>query len=134
MWEKIVSFFMSIYLMICGWFGISVPNNNKDIPQSTEKTAVIQLVGNASTGFTWSYAIADESIVKCTDSTSVYQGKEGIVGAPSDYYYSFEGLKAGTTVVTFTYLRNWEDEAPAKTASYQLTVDGDLNIACTPLA
>ena len=131
MWAKIISFFMSIYLTLCGWLGIT-PKNQP--PQPTEKTAVVQLVGNASTGFTWSYAIADESIAVCTGETSVYQGKDGVVGAPSDCYYTFEGLKAGTTVVTFTYQRSWEHEAPAKTASYQLTVDGDLNIVCTPLA
>lgn len=86
-----------------------------------EETDCIELTGNPTTGYTWLYQIEDESVIKL-DEVITYLGEERIVGAPSLFSYKVTGLKTGKTKVNFIYLRPWEQQEPARTKVFEVTV------------
>lgn len=94
---------------------------------SVPGTYEVTLEGNGTTGYTWSYTMSEEGIVKETSNTSISEGTEGMVGAPSNYIWDFEALKAGTVTLTYDYARSWEGQS-IKTVTYTLTVDSNLQI------
>ena len=92
-------------------------------------TCTVSLEGNGTTGYEWTYAMSEDGIVKETASDSKYQGKDGMVGAPSTYTWTFEALKEGTVTLTYSYARSWESVPAAETVTYVLTVDKNLQIS-----
>lgn len=60
---------------------------------------------NGGVPYEWQYEIEDESIVKFVKSYVIEdKNKDGLVGAPISTNYVFEGVKDGTTFVTFKYV------------------------------
>ena len=92
---------------------------------------VITLAENPTTGYTWSYAIADETVAVVEgDEYTPAQVEEGMVGAGGSHAYRVSGLKEGETTITFTYARSWESgEEPANTATYTLKVNANNEIS-----
>ncbi len=89
----------------------------------------IQLKGNPSTGYSWSYQLADESIVKIKEKVE-YLGASGMVGAPSNFIYTISSLKPGQTGLSFIYKRPWEESAYDECRNFIITVKktGDILI------
>lgn len=81
----------------------------------------IEIEGNPTTGYSWTYQLGDSSLVKI-DEEIVYKGKEGMVGAPSTFTYKLSSLKPGQTSLRFEYKRSWEDGPAAETLLYQVKV------------
>jgi inhibitor of cysteine peptidase len=85
--------------------------------------ARVTLDGNPTTGYTWHYTISDGSVLALVSGSYTAPGSSDAVGAGGSYAWDFKALKAGETVVTFKYYRDWEGEASAdKTAVYTVTV------------
>lgn len=82
----------------------------------------IELKGNPSTGYTWEAVLSDENIVEISKDVK-YLGAEGIVGAPSMFYFTVSSLTTGNTVLTLEYKRPWEEKAPLVTIVYNISVD-----------
>ena len=82
----------------------------------------IELKGNPSTGYTWEAVLSDENIVEISKDVK-YLGSEGMVGAPSMFYFTVSSLATGNTVLTLEYKRPWEEIAPLETKVYNINVD-----------
>ena len=82
----------------------------------------IELKGNPSTGYTWEAVLSDENIVEVSKDVK-YLGANGMVGAPSMFYFTVRSLSVGNTVLTFEYKRPWEEKAPLETKVYNISVD-----------
>jgi len=89
----------------------------------------IQLKGNPTTGYSWSYNLEDDSIIKIEENVE-YLGDAGILGAPSLFTYKISSLKPGKTGLSFVYKRPWEESAFDESRNYTITVGkkGDIVI------
>lgn len=77
------------------------------------KAVTISLEANATTGNAWSgFVIGGDSVLlNAAEGTYVTdEAAEGTVGAGGQTYYTLIPVKAGVSVVTFSYGRGWEDE------------------------
>lgn len=89
----------------------------------------ILLVGNASTGYSWSYKESVSGIISI-DCTSKSFGQGDVVGAASLYTYTVSAKKDGKVTLTFTYSRPWEDVKPLRKEKY-LVVVKDSSVTIT---
>ena len=81
----------------------------------------IELESNLSTGYSWQLAQAPGDQLTLVDDDYVGQGSQP--GAAGVQRFEFQGAAAGSTTLTFNYLRPWEQgTAPAKTATFPVTV------------
>ena len=85
-------------------------------------SVTIELKGNPSTGYTWEAVLSSENIVEVSKDVK-YLGAEGMVGAPSMFYFTVRSVSAGNTVLTLEYKRPWEEKAPLETKVYNINVD-----------
>ena len=85
-------------------------------------SVTIELKGNPSTGFTWISTLSSENIVEISKDVK-YLGAEGMVGAPSMFYFTVSSLASGNTVLTLEYKRPWEEKEPLEKKAYNITVD-----------
>ena len=85
-------------------------------------SVTIELKGNPSTGYTWEAVLASENIVEISKDVK-YLGGEGMVGAPSMFYFTVSSLSSGNTVLTLEYKRPWEEKEPLEKKVYNITVD-----------
>jgi len=82
----------------------------------------VTLDGNPTTGYTWQYAIDDESIVKLANESSTPDS--ALIGAGSTFHWTFQALKPGETKITFRYYRPWEGNANfLQTVEYTIKVE-----------
>ena len=72
-----------------------------------ETPAAVSFTAAGGTGYAWEAAVADETVAACTLETAPADGN--LPGGPVSYTFTFTGLAAGETAVTFTYGRSWED-------------------------
>lgn len=82
----------------------------------------IELKGNPSTGYTWEASLSSENVVEVSKDVK-YLGAEGMVGAPSMFYFTVSSVAYGNTVLTLEYKRPWEEKAPLEIKVYNITVD-----------
>lgn len=89
----------------------------------------LELMGNPTTGYTWTYIISDESIIQVSEDIQ-YLGKGEVTGAPSLFLYRIESLKPGKTKLRFEYKRPWEKNKPDQVRFYEVTVreNGKINM------
>ena len=85
-------------------------------------SVTIELKGNPSTGYTWEAVLSSENVVTVSKDAK-YLGSEGMVGAPSLFYFTVSSLSPGNTVLTLEYKRPWEEKAPLETKVYNINVD-----------
>ena len=85
-----------------------------------EKLAVIELEGNPTTGYSWTYTMSPEGIVR--ESARGHREKPGDDGGVTgkSFLFVFEAFAPGETELRFTYRRPWENEEPVRTAVYIL--------------
>ena len=97
---------------------------------SGSKQATIELEGNPTTGYTWTYTMTPGGIVKEVSSTYEEDNSAGedMAGVGGKFIFVFEGENAGNTTLNFEYKREWEEEAPIETATYELSVDNGGNV------
>ena len=74
------------------------------------KTLTAKLIGNATTGYSWTCKVDDESIVSKTTDQYAADENNGQVGVGGIHTFVFEGAKKGSTKITFTYKRPWETD------------------------
>lgn len=98
--------------------------------EELKNTYDIELDSNPSTGYTWSYSISEEGIIKfIKDEFISPNNSEDLVGAPGIQKYQIAGVKEGEVEITFTYRRQWETESSDDIGYiYKFKIDKDLNI------
>jgi predicted secreted protein len=101
-----------------------------------ENRLVIELDGNRTTGYSWTYTMEPDNIAR--EVSSEYKDASGTadrVGAGGVFQFAFEGIKQGAAELRFSYARPWESGIePVKTTVYTLTVDkhGRINAVLKP--
>ena len=123
--NKIVLIVIGVLVVFCTMFFVIKKGTKVDNPKQLELTYEI----NAGIPFRWEYEIEDESIVKFVKSYVVKdENTGGKVGAPVYTNYVFEGLKEGTTTITFKYV-NFADNYVSGERKHIVKVDKDNNIS-----
>ena len=85
-------------------------------------SVTIELKGNPSTGYTWEAVLSSKNIVEISKDVK-YLGAEGMVGAPSMFYFTVSSLASGSTILILEYKRPWEEKEPLEKKVYNITVD-----------
>lgn len=102
---------------------------NSPVTTIFPNTYEVFLDANVSTGFTWSYTMDSEDVVKEVGKEYIPTTDTELVGAAGKQKFIFEGFKAGTVTLTFVYSQAWEkDVPPAETKEITLSVDETLHI------
>ena len=78
----------------------------------------LTLNDNASTGYRWSLASLDPTLVELVSEEALANPREGggslglppPVGSPGQVVYCFRALRPGRTEITLNYLRSWEGD------------------------
>lgn len=117
-----------ISLLITASFGgiLFSCTSNKGFESTQEQ---LKFRGNPTTGYTWEYAVEDESVIAVTEDIK-YLGGNGIAGAPSVFTYTMNSKMAGETVIRFVYHRPWDENSVLEKRKYAVKVDkfGKINI------
>ena len=122
--SKILAFFLSILMTL---FPSLFPKNNIDKDFVTDgKSLVINLDSNPTTGYSWSFDISDETVIRFVKSEYTETGTG--VGAGGRDSFRFIGLSEGTAEINFTYSQQWTEDPAANTAQFKIAVDKNGNI------
>jgi inhibitor of cysteine peptidase len=82
----------------------------------------VTLDSNPSTGYSWQSVGFDHSVVNLI-SSEFKRGDRRMPGGGGKQIWTFKAVGAGSTTISFRYVRPWEKDAPAaKTASVGVTV------------
>jgi len=103
---------------------IGADANGTQVELKAGQALIISLVSNPTTGFGWHVAEIDESILKQVGEVEFAQeaGGEQLVGAGGIETLRFEAIASGTTTLTLTYDRAWEDQPPEETFTVTVVV------------
>lgn len=103
---------------------IGADANGTQIELDAGQLLVVSLESNPSTGYGWHVAEIDESILKQVGEIEFVQEPtdEQIVGAGGTEVLRFEAAGAGTTTLTLTYNRVWEDVDPEETFTVTVVI------------
>ncbi|MCL2492175.1 MAG: protease inhibitor I42 family protein [Coriobacteriia bacterium] len=118
--STVVFLIVAVLVMICA---TTLVGCKKD------KQFTVKLDGNPTTGFEWTYTMEPDGIVKeVSNDYTQDAAPPGYTGVGGTYTWVFEGVEPGKATLVFEYARSWEDDPPADTVTYTLTVDDDLRI------
>lgn len=94
------------------------------------KTLKLELEANATTGYSWSYSLSQENIVKFVKDEYVSSKNDSkLTGVGGKQVYEIKGLKEGEVTITFKYSRSWEtDIEPIETKTITLIVEKNLKV------
>jgi len=95
---------------------------DKEIVATVGENFTVSLESNQSTGYSWSVGmVADNSQIVVTgmDYDLPENAKTGQGGAE---VWHLKAVAPGTVKLMFYYARSWEKEAPAKTMSFNVTI------------
>jgi len=104
--------------------GAEPPANGESAVELTVKAGenfLIDLESNPSTGYQWQPEY-DEAYLLLVEHFYIPNENTELVGAPGTQKFDFRGLVPGATQLTFSYLREWEEE-PIETKVYQITIE-----------
>lgn len=115
--------------ILCGCSARGTTTETKVGASFEGKTVIITLTENPSTGYTWSYAIADPNILSFSNDIYAPEDTAGkTTGSDGTHTYTFLGIAPGTTTITMTEKRDWEGGDIAQTQTFTVTVSTDGQI------
>ncbi|MBR2834770.1 MAG: protease inhibitor I42 family protein [Coriobacteriales bacterium] len=92
----------------------------------SEYFAIAMFEYNEGTGYSWTCQIEDESVVYLEyEESFTNEDADGKVGAGATAFYMFDPQDEGTTQITFTFARPWEQTADDITCIYTVEVSED---------
>ena len=106
------------------------PSGLADLEGEPQHCVDLMLECNPSTGYSWRAVSGDEAVAFVQDLGITTQEEDAhLIGVPAIASFRICGEAAGTTDITFTYARDWEEaEVPAVTFTIPVTVDQGLNV------
>ena len=100
--------------------------------EPVQDTATIMLNFNAGTGYQWFCELDNDEVMEIVSQETEDIAEEGIVGGPLKETVVLKAKAAGTTVLTCTLARSWEESgSAAEVAAYEFSVADDLSVTCT---
>ena len=96
-------------------------------------TAVLSLIANPSTGYSWAGAVLGGDTVRLDSAEGTYipdAQTAAMTGAGGQTQFVLTAVKPGSSVITFDYRRSWEDTALEQRV-YLAVVDQALNLTLT---
>ena len=91
----------------------------------------LSLDSNPTTGYSWTVTQEPE-LFNVGEEYLENAHEEGMTGVGGQQVFSLAPKEAGTTEVTFTYARPWEDpEADSTVVSYTVEISKDMKIKVT---
>lgn len=123
---------LSVFGVLCLTLSLVGCSGNPAFGQQ-EDQATIELEGNPTTGYEWTYELSNPSIIREVSYEYIgYQEGEEVVGVGGVFIFSFAGFTEGETEITFKYSRSWEEDVPPKeTVIYLAVVDSNNNLTLT---
>jgi inhibitor of cysteine peptidase len=102
-------------------------DNGSDVSLAVGDVLRVQLAGNPSTGFVWTIAAGDDTILAPVGEPQFELGSgTPMPGAGGTQTFTFRAVAAGETTLTLVYMRPWETDAtptPENTFSVNVTVE-----------
>ena len=105
------------------------------VDDKVQRTAVITLEGNITTGYTWVYVTQPEGIV--IEKSRDYipdpnpQGADGVGGT---HVFVFESMSEGTAELNFHFLREGDSAPASKIVTFKAVVDASGNLKITQVS
>ncbi len=94
------------------------------------KTIRAELVGNATTGYTWKSTITkgDKNVKLVSDNYSVPQREDGsvIMGQPGKHTFVFEATGHGKATIVFDYAQHWNKGQTGGIRTIEVVIDEEL--------
>jgi inhibitor of cysteine peptidase len=89
-------------------------DNGRTIEISKDSTFAVTLQSNPTTGYAWTVAIVDSTVVQQQGDKEYKQGNTdaNIVGAGGAETFTFRAMAAGQTTLQLIYSRSWETDIP----------------------
>jgi len=92
---------------------VSSGDANKEIAAKVGEIIVIELDGNATTGYSWSELPGrTDPVLESKGNDYVVNQRPGMVGGGGKTYFRYLVKEAGTTEIKLGYARPWEKENP----------------------
>lgn len=109
---------------------VSSSSNSSETSKNSDssKTYSLQLNSNPSTGYSWSYSVDKEGIIKESKNEYVSdENSKSLLGVGGKQNYTFEGVKEGDVTITFKYARSNDDtDATTKVVNLHVNADGSI--------
>jgi len=94
-----------------------------EVQAKVGQPVIIRLPGTAGTGYTWQVSSPLCDFLPLAFSQQLESSKDGRVGGPSEWVFTFTPVGAGTCNMSFQYHRPWErGVAPAETRTVAVVV------------
>jgi predicted secreted protein len=94
-----------------------------EVQAKVGQPVMIRLPGTAGTGYTWQVSSPLCDFLPLAFSQQLENSKDGRVGGPSEWVFTFTPVGAGTCNMSFVYHRAWErGVAPADTRTVAVVV------------
>ncbi|MCQ2974013.1 MAG: protease inhibitor I42 family protein [Bacteroidales bacterium] len=97
---------ISLLIVSCGMPKEAAKTPDGGNPMSftcKDNKVIVKLIGNATTGYTWSYKIRKPDLVKYVSDEYKPNESNGKVGVGGVHTFTFEALKTGTCPIVFEY-------------------------------
>ena len=119
----VVMVVLASVLTACGGTSAVYDKGDADIEAKTGETFTIELEENPTTGYQWTIAVSDESVVALDKDEYVPNDKSGeVAGSGGTRVLTFKALKAGTATISMVYERNWEPNPDDEKVQFNVTV------------
>jgi inhibitor of cysteine peptidase len=107
----------------CGKTEAAYGKDDTSISVKNGDTFTIKLEANPTTGYEWSAAISDESVLALEKSEYLPdEAVSGAVGAGGTQVLTFKASKAGSATIDLVYQRSWEPSEDDQRIQYAVTV------------
>jgi len=135
--KAIFSRITAFFLAILAFFGLSPKQVKPEVTIGNDGYAIVErgvqfsFAANATTGFSWAQKTDGSSVVlekEFYTSPKTEEHGVALAGQGGTQYYDYRAVKPGTTTITFTYQRAWENNPPAKTYVAVVVVADDLSV------
>lgn len=114
-------FITAIFISSCAG-PFTVDDNGTTVNLGIDDPFEIELVGNASTGYTWQVMPFDSTVIEQVGEPE-FESNDGRIGSAGAITFKFQTIAAGQTDLLLVYRRKWEEnEPPAKTFEMKIVV------------
>ena len=127
---KITAFFLAVL----AFFGLSPKPAQPETPAETDGYAIVEtgvqfyFAANVTTGYSWAQTQQGDSVILEKEYYAAPKTEPPMAGQGGTQFYNYRAVKPGTTTLTFTYQRPWEQEPPITTYVAVVVVGDDLSV------